>query len=94
MKLIIQNINFEHTESLDEFVKSKFEKVENHNPYVDKIEIILSANKLENKAEANVHIKNHDIHAESVTADMYASIDKLASKIDKILIKYKSKNKH
>ena len=92
MNIIIQNRNFDHTESLDEFVRNKFTKIERHNNYIEKIEIILSVDKLQNRAEAKVHIKNHDIFADSSTDNMYTSIDKLMHKIDKLLIKYKEKN--
>ena len=51
--------------------------------------VVLTVEKLEQKAEANVHVSGNDLHAEAVDADMYAAIDALADKLDRMVVKHK-----
>ena len=45
--------------------------------------------KLVHKAEANVHLSGNDLHAEAVDGDMYAALDALADKLDRMVVKHK-----
>ena len=53
--------------------------------------VILTVEKLEQKAEANVHIKGGEVFASAVNGDMYASIDTLVDKLDRQILKHKGK---
>ena len=54
--------------------------------------MILSVEKLQQKAEANVHVRGRDIFVETEGTDMYASIDSLVDKLDRQILKHKEKN--
>ena len=51
--------------------------------------MILSVNKLRQKAEVTLHLRGKDIHCESEEDDLYAAIDLLADKLDRQVLKYK-----
>jgi putative sigma-54 modulation protein len=54
--------------------------------------VILSVEKLKQKAEANVHVRGKDIFVETDSPDMYASIDSLVDKLDRQILKHKEKS--
>ena len=62
-----------------------------HFDHVIDVNVVLSVDKLQQKVEANVHVRGKDIHAESVEPDMYAAIDALADKLDRQVVKHKEK---
>ena len=47
--------------------------------------------KLEHKAEATLHVRGDNIHAEGSDSNMYAAIDSLADKLERRVRKYKEK---
>ena len=51
--------------------------------------VILSVEKLKQKAEVTVHLAGKDIYVESIDEDLYAAIDILADKLDRQVQKYK-----
>mgnify|MGYP001819656322 CR=1 FL=1 len=56
--------------------------------------VILSVEKLAQKAEANMHVSGAEIYAEATHEDMYAALDALVDKLDRQLIKHKEKMKN
>ena len=50
---------------------------------------VLSVDKLMRKVEANVHVRGKALHAEAVDGDMYAAIDLLSDKLDRMVLKHK-----
>ena len=50
--------------------------------------------KLEQKAEADIHVAGGNIHAEAVDENLYAAIDKMVHKLDRQLIKHKEKHRN
>ena len=56
--------------------------------------MILSVEKLRQKAEATMHVNGGaTVFADSVDEDMYAAIDALTDKLDRQVIKHKEKMK-
>ena len=53
--------------------------------------VVLSVEKLRQKAEATVHVSGGNLHADAVEGDMYAAIDALAEKLDRQIKRYKEK---
>jgi putative sigma-54 modulation protein len=51
----------------------------------------MSVDKLKQKAEVTLRVKGKDIHADSTGADLYASIDAVADKLDRQVVKHKEK---
>ncbi len=74
---------------------NKFRKLERHNDRITIVNVILSVDKLEQKAEASVHASGKDFFADASAPDLYAAIDLLSDKLDRQLIKRKEKlNSH
>jgi putative sigma-54 modulation protein len=55
--------------------------------------MILSVDNLEHKAEATLSVPGKTLFADCLAADMYAAIDLLADKLDRLVIKQKEKLK-
>ncbi|MDK2123182.1 ribosome hibernation-promoting factor, HPF/YfiA family [Parachitinimonas caeni] len=91
MNLTISGHHLEITPSIREYVMTKLERVTRHFDHVIDIGVILSVDKLQQRIEANVHLRGKDIHVEAVEADMYAAIDALADKLDRQVIKHKER---
>ena len=81
------------TAALRSYVEEKIARLERHFDHVTNVHVILSVEKLNQKAEATVHIAGADVFAESVHEDMYAAIDSLVDKLDRQVLKHKEKLK-
>ena len=91
MNLNITGHHVEVTPALREYVTSKLDKVIAHFDHVTRVAVILSVEKLKQKAEVTVHVSGKDIFVEADDADLYASIDSLVDKLDRQLQKHKQK---
>jgi len=92
MNLNITGHHIEVTPALREYVTGKVEKVLRHFDHVTSVHVILTVEKLVQKAEITLHVKGKDIYADSSDADLYAAIDMLIDKLDRQVLKYKDKN--
>ena len=79
------------TDSLKDYVSSKMEKLERHFDNVTDVHVILSVEKLRQKAEATMHISGGNLYAEDTQEDMYAAIDGMVDKLDRQVKKHKEK---
>jgi putative sigma-54 modulation protein len=93
MQITISGHHVEVTPALNEYVISKFERLQRHFDNITKTEVTLIVEKLVQKAEANVHVSGADIFANAESEDMYTAIDLLADKLDRQLIKHKEKKR-
>jgi putative sigma-54 modulation protein len=91
MNLNITGHHVEVTDAIRGYATEKLDRVVRHFDNVTSVNVILSVDKLKQKAEATVHVRGKDIHVESVDADLYAAIDALADKLDRQVQKYKQK---
>ena len=91
MNLQISGHHLEITPALHDYVTSKLERVTRHFDNVIDVNVILSVEKLEHKAEATINVSGRSFHAESVAESMYAAIDLLADKLDRQILKHKEK---
>ncbi len=91
MNLNITGHHVEVTPALREYVSGKVDKVLRHFDHVTSVHVILTVEKLVQKAEITLHVKGKDIYADSSDADLYASIDKLVDKLDRQVLKHKDK---
>ncbi|MGH1472416.1 MAG: ribosome hibernation-promoting factor, HPF/YfiA family [Cellvibrionaceae bacterium] len=83
------------TPAIKDYVNNKLEKLERHNDRITNVNVILSVDKLEQKAEATIHVNGKEIFANASSEDLYAAIDSLTDKLDRQLIKHKEKlNSH
>ncbi|SFM60650.1 ribosome hibernation-promoting factor, HPF/YfiA family [Nitrosomonas communis] len=92
MNLILTGDHVEITPALRDYVNSKMEKISRHFDHLIDVNVILSVEKHQQKAEAYIHLRGKDIFVEVENADMYASIDSLVDKLDRQILKYKEKN--
>lgn len=83
--------HIETTDSLKEYVDSKFSKLERHFDHINNVHVILDVEKLAQKAEATLHVNGGELFATSEHNDMYAAIDALIDKLDRQVIKHKEK---
>ena len=91
MNLSISGHHLEVTPALRNYVTTKLERITRHFDQVIDVNAFLSVDKLQQKAEVTLHVRGKDIFAEAVEADLYAAIDTLIDKLDRQVIKYKSK---
>jgi len=81
----------EITQALHDYVHDKLERIERHFDNVTSAQVILSVEKLNQKAEATIHVAGNEIYADAVDEDMYAALDALIDKIDRQIKKHKEK---
>lgn len=91
MNLNVSGHHLEVTPAIRTYVSGKLDRVTRHFDHVIDAHVILSVDKLVQKAEVTLHVRGKDIHAECVDADLYAAIDLLVDKLDRQVIKYKDK---
>src|SRR5690606_10656285 len=96
MNLTISGHHLELTPAIREYVQGKLERIKRHFDHVIDIAVILTVDNLpekekRQKAEINLRVRGKDLHAESIAANLYAAIDLLIDKLDRQVIKYKSK---
>jgi putative sigma-54 modulation protein len=91
MQISITGHHLDVTDSLKSYVETKFQKLERHFDHVTDVHVILGVEKLNQKAEATVHISGAKLFAEDHQEDMYAAIDNLVDKLDRQVKKHKEK---
>ncbi len=91
MHINLSGHHVEITESLREYVREKFSKLERHFDQINNVHVVLNVEKLQQKAEAKISLNGREIFAMSENTDMYAAIDALIDKLDRQVIKHKEK---
>lgn len=91
MQVIITGHHVEVTDSLRNHVEDKISKLKRHFDNVTDAHVILTVEKLEQKAEATVQISGAKLFADDVQEDMYQAIDNMVDKLDRQIIKHKEK---
>lgn len=92
MNLNLSGHHLEITSAIREHVVSKLGKIERHFDNMIDVNVILSVEKLKQKAEANVHLSGKTIFVESDDTNLYVAIDNLIEKLDRQIIKHKEKH--
>jgi len=91
MNLKISGHHLEVTPALREYVTNKLDRVLRHFDQVIDFHCVLTVEKLDQKAEATLHVSGCDIHADASDPNMYAAIDALSDKLDRLVTKHKEK---
>ncbi len=91
MNLQISGHHIEVTPALRDYVDAKLDPVIRHFDKVTGVSVVLSVEKLQQKAEVTVHVPGKDMHAEETADDLYAAIDIMFDKLDRQVQKYKQK---
>ena len=91
MQLSVTGHHIEVTPSLRTYVEKKLERITRHFDSVLDVHCVLTVEKLEQKAEATLHVRGNSIHAAVSDENMYAAIDALTDKLDRCVKKHKEK---
>lgn len=77
MQLNITGQHLELTEALQEYVSTKFERLERHVDNITNVQVVLKLEKERQIAEATLHVAGADLHATAEADDMYVVISSL-----------------
>ena len=91
MRLEVSGHQIEITPALKEFATGALEKIARHFDHHLDLRLLLSIDKLQHRAEATLAPRGKALHAEAEAADMYAAIDLLVDKLDRIVLKEKER---
>ncbi len=91
MNLNVSGHHLDITPAIRSYVGDKLARVTRHFDQVIDVHVILSVDKMRQKAECTLHVRGKDIHCESEEEDLYAAIDLLVDKLDRQVLKYKGK---
>jgi len=89
MNLTVSGHHVAVTPAIRSYVESKLGRIGRHFDNVIDVNVILTVNKLSQKAEVTCHVSGREIFVESDDQDLYAAIDSLADKLDRQILKYK-----
>ncbi|MES2933549.1 MAG: ribosome-associated translation inhibitor RaiA [Pseudomonadota bacterium] len=96
MNLTISGHHLEVTPAIREYMQSKLERIKRHFDHVIDIAVILTVDnarekEIRQKAEINLRLSGKSLYAESIAHDLYAAIDTLIDKLDRQVMKHKTK---
>jgi putative sigma-54 modulation protein len=96
MNLTISGHHLEVTPALRSYVTTKLDRVIRHFDQVVDVKVLLTVEKQKEKekrqrAECNIHVKGSDMFAESSHEDLYAAVDELVDKLDRQVVRHKSR---
>ncbi|MDF9393703.1 MULTISPECIES: ribosome hibernation-promoting factor, HPF/YfiA family [Methylococcus] len=94
MQLSISGHHIDVTDALKNYTTEKFQRLERHFDQLFDVHVILSVEKLLQKAEATVQVTGASLFAEDIQEDLYAAIDGLVDKLDRQILKHKEKLNH
>ena len=96
MQLNISGHHVDMTDALKSYTTEKLGKLERHFDHITNVHVVLSVEKLTQRAEATIHVSGAELFADAESEDMYAAIDALTDKLDRQLLKHKEKlvNRH
>ena len=79
------------TPALRDYVENRFVRLGRHFEHPCQIRVQLGLDKPHHRAEATVTMTGRSLHADANGVDMYAAIDLLADKLDRLLLKHTQK---
>ena len=91
MNLNLSGHHLDITPAIREYVTKKLEKIKSHFDNVIDVTVILSVDKLMQKAEASVHLSGKTVFVECDDGNLYVAIDSLIEKLDRQIIRHKEK---
>jgi putative sigma-54 modulation protein len=91
MRIETHSQQIEVTPALRDYVQAKMTRLERHFDQPIDARIVLGLEKAEQCAEATINVAGRTMHADASGVDMYAAIDLLVDKLDRLLMKHKEK---
>jgi ribosomal subunit interface protein len=89
MNLQLIGHHLDITPPIRDYVTTKLDRIVRHFDDAIDATVTLSIIKLQHKAEVTLRVRGKDLHTESTDADMYAAIDSMIDKLDRLVIKHK-----
>ena len=90
MNIRITGHQLELTPAIEAIVKKKLEHINHKVSEITDMHVVLSApHKTEHRAEGRLIVSGTELFAEAVSDDMYHTIDLLADKLERQVIKWK-----
>jgi putative sigma-54 modulation protein len=91
MQINVSGHHVDVSQALEQYVRSKLERIERHFDQVTSVHVVLTVEKQRHKAEATMNVSRGQLFADSVAQDMYAAIDGLTDKLDRQVKRHKEK---
>jgi putative sigma-54 modulation protein len=91
MQITITGHHVDVTDSLRSYVTDKMDHLKRLEEYVKSINVILTVENLDQKAEAKISVNGAELFADAAAETMYAAIDALVDKLERQLVKHKEK---
>lgn len=85
MRITITGHHVEITEGLSSAVNQKMNKLAQHYPDIDAVNVVLTVDKNEHVAEATTHFLSKDLAAKHTSMDLYQSIGAMSDKLHVLL---------
>ncbi len=91
MRIETYGQQIEVTPALRDYMETKLARLQRHFDQPFDVRTQLSLDKPDHRAEATVVLSGRTLHCDASGMDMYAAIDLLADKLDRLLMKHKTK---
>ena len=91
MNLIIHGHHLEVTPALRGYVEGKIERVRRHYDHVIEAHVLLTVEKLRQKAEITLRLRGSSLHADAPEDDLYVAIDRLMDTLDRQVLRHKDR---
>ncbi len=91
MRLTVTGHHIEITPAMRSYVEKRIERVVRHFDGIQDAAFILTVEKLRQRAEATLHMRGEHVHAVADDENMYAAIDALSDKLERLVRKHKEK---
>jgi putative sigma-54 modulation protein len=91
MRIETRGQEIEVTPAMHDYVETRFARLGRHFDQPLEIRTLLVLDKPDHRAEATVTFAGRTLHADAAGVDMYAAIDLLSDKLDRLLAKHKDK---
>ena len=96
MNLTISGHHLEVTPALRAYVVTKLDRITRHFDQVVDVKVLLTVEKQKEKdrrqrAECTLRVKGSDLFVESSDADLYAAVDELMDKLDRMVVRHKDR---
>jgi putative sigma-54 modulation protein len=93
MRIETYGQQIEVSPALNDYIKSKLQRLDRHFDQPLEIRTQLCLRKPVHQVTATVNIPGQTLHTDASAPTMYAAIDLLADKLDRLLLKHKAKKR-
>jgi putative sigma-54 modulation protein len=94
VQISIDGRHIEVTDAIREYIEKKLQKLKKFFPFLIDVHVVLYTQKLQQTVEITIKANRFTVHGEERSNDLYASVDKVISKLDSQIQKYKGRIVH